>query len=860
MGGLYGHLNHLYDNPDLPFGEIKKIFDTASSGELIGTEKTDGQNLFISYSVKDGKAKAARNKGNIKTGGMDAKQLADKFADRGSLEKAFVDSFAAFEKVVKQFSPQQQRQIFGDDANVFYNAEIMDPSSANVINYDTRSLVIHQKGHSEFDRETGNVKDTDVSQNVKLLQNALEKVQQSQAAEDFTVQMNSIKKLKQLDNDKALKTAVSRLNKILSSVGLSEDSTIGDYIFAKLRPIIEKQFPDLDEDRTNALIRRIAGEKGVSVTSITKGLDKEQKSNISAFVKNGKRIMGDVIAPIEKTVHDFSVEMLKGLESAFILDNDKEVKRLAKEVSTAISAINNSDRDDIMDVVKKHLEKIKKAENINTATEGFVFDWDGVTYKFTGNFAPANQILGIFKYGRGKIPPVQKEQQMIKEQAGKTIGIHPGGFKPPHAGHFFGAKHLLDSGADEVVVIISPKPREGYSSDGEKTIQITAQQSLELWNHYVSANGLSGKMKVIISDKNSPVASVYDYLEKLKPETTVFLGKGEKDQKDTRFDRAQSFSDKRDLGLTVQMINTPMFGGGISGTQMREIIANDDYNSFAKYVPLKNKKDKQKAWKIMTKNINENIYDREQFLNEMKLRKVIRNIISLQEKKSSESENILRNYIQKVLTESEADKTPHASTAINFLEDLLKKILPTIEQDYKSLTSKQEQRDSFRAQFVSSMDTLINTANVNMAAASEQGQEFIEIEEEIDVEVKEDEKFIDIEDNNEEESEEKEQEAKDTGAKLAAQTFDSVEKQTLDSYSTLSDPEDQKTFQDYLITNLKLYFDKWEKELSDVIEPTTDEYEQEKDEEESEESEEAEAAATEETEEQGEEDELDLDI
>ncbi len=860
MGGLYGHLNHLYDNPDLPFGEIKKIFDTASSGELIGTEKTDGQNLFISYSVKDGKAKAARNKGNIKTGGMDAKQLADKFADRGSLEKAFVDSFAAFEKVVKQFSPEQQRQIFGDDANVFYNAEIMDPSSANVINYDTRSLVIHQKGHSEFDRETGNVKDTDVSQNVKLLQNALEKVQQSQAAEDFTVQMNSIKKLKQLDNDKALKTAVSRLNKILSSVGLSEDSTIGDYIFAKLRPIIEKQFPDLDEDRTNALIRRIAGEKGVSVTSITKGLDKEQKSNISAFVKNGKRIMGDVIAPIEKTVHDFSVEMLKGLESAFILDNDKEVKRLAKEVSTAISAINNSGRDDIMDVVKKHLEKIKKAENINTATEGFVFDWDGVTYKFTGNFAPANQILGIFKYGRGKIPPVQKEQQMIKEQAGKTIGIHPGGFKPPHAGHFFGAKHLLDSGADEVVVIISPKPREGYSSDGEKTIQITAQQSLELWNHYVSANGLSGKMKVIISDKNSPVASVYDYLEKLKPETTVFLGKGEKDQKDTRFDRAQSFSDKRDLGLTVQMINTPMFGGGISGTQMREIIANDDYNSFAKYVPLKNKKDKQKAWKIMTKNINENIYDREQFLNEMKLRKVIRNIISLQEKKSSESENILRNYIQKVLTESEADKTPHASTAINFLEDLLKKILPTIEQDYKSLTSKQEQRDSFRAQFVSSMDTLINTANVNMAAASEQGQEFIEIEEEIDVEVKEDEKFIDIEDNNEEESEEKEQEAKDTGAKLAAQTFDSVEKQTLDSYSTLSDPEDQKTFQDYLITNLKLYFDKWEKELSDVIEPTTDEYEQEKDEEESEEVEAAEAEATEETEEEGDEDELDLDI
>ena len=46
----------------------------------------------------------------------------------------------------------------------------------------------------------------------------------------------------------------------------------------------------------------------------------------------------------------------------------------------------------------------------------------------------------------------------------------------------------------------------------------------------------------------------------------------------------------------------------------------------------------------------------------------------------------------------------------------------------------------------------------------------------------------------------------------------------------MSDPEDKKTFKDYLITNLKLYFDKWEKELGDVIEPTTDEYETEKEE------------------------------
>jgi hypothetical protein len=869
-GGLYGHLNHLYDNPDLSFGEIKKIFDTASSGELKGTEKTDGQNLFISYSVKDGKAKAARNKGNIKTGGMDAMQLASKFADRGALEKAFVDSFDAFEKVISQLSPEEQQEIFGEDANIFYNAEIMDPANPNVINYDTRSLVIHQKGHSEFDRETGNVKDTDVSNNVAVLQNALENVQQSEAAEDFTVQMNAIKNLQSLGNDAALKKADQRIDKIISSVGLSDDSTIGDFVNARLSPIIDNKFPMLDDARKDMLIRRIAGEKGIKVTTITKGLDKEAKAEINSFVKGGKKIMGEVIGPLEKTIHDFSVEMLRGLESAFILDNDAEVKRLAGEVGIAIDAINGSNRDDVMDVVRKHLEKIGKAENISTATEGFVFDWDGVTYKFTGNFAPANQILGIFKYGRGKIPALQKEV-MLEQESGKTIGLHPGGFKPPHAGHFLGAKHLLDSGADEVIVIISPKPREGYSTDKTKTIEINADQSLKLWQLYIKANGIGDRMSVMISDKGTPVASVYDYLETLNNEETVFLGKGEKDEKDTRFDRAQSFADKRDLGLSIEMINTPMFGGGISGTEMREIIANNDFKSFAKYIPLKNLKDKKKAWSIMTKKIKEHYIDRNTFMKETILREAIRKIIAKADKKAKVKENVLRGVIQKLILEGEADRVPHASTAINFLEDLLKSILPGIEQDYKSLTTKMEQRDAFRAQLVSSVNSSLETANLNNQAVANQpgdgAEEFIEIDEEIEIDITDDDKFIDIEPDEVSDEEDEAVGSKEgataneTGSKLAAQSFDSIEKQTLEAYNTLSDEEDQKTFQDYLITNLKLYFDKWEKELGEVIEPTTDEYEEEKVNS-SEEEIDAEASEEEDlgTEEEGDEEELDFDL
>ena len=65
-GGVAGHMNHLYDNPDLTFREMKQVFQAASNGELKGTEKTDGQNLQLSYDIQTSSARAARNKGNIK--------------------------------------------------------------------------------------------------------------------------------------------------------------------------------------------------------------------------------------------------------------------------------------------------------------------------------------------------------------------------------------------------------------------------------------------------------------------------------------------------------------------------------------------------------------------------------------------------------------------------------------------------------------------------------------------------------------------------------------------------------------------------------------------------------------------------
>jgi len=245
---------------------------------------------------------------------------------------------------------------------------------------------------------------------------------------------------------------------------------------------------------------------------------------------------------------------------------------------------------------------------------------------------------------------------------------------------------------------------------------------------------------------------------------------------------------------------------------------------------------------------------RTQFIDELLLREIIQEIITKNKQinKSSEkdvdkNELQLRKIISSLINEAKKDIeiVPHSSTAINLLEDLLKQILPNLESEYKTLTTAKEQRDSFRAHVVNAVSTLLETEDINKAGgAPAEEQELLSIDEEDDMEedinvkvsdtdATADDKFIDIEAEPELEDEEEEDtfgiEGQDaTGRALAQEAFNNIEKNIAETYAILHDQEDEKLFEDYLVTNLKLYFDKWEKELGTVTEPTTDEYEAEK--------------------------------
>jgi len=260
-------------------------------------------------------------------------------------------------------------------------------------------------------------------------------------------------------------------------------------------------------------------------------------------------------------------------------------------------------------------------------------------------------------------------------------------------------------------------------------------------------------------------------------------------------------------------------------------------------------------------NEKEEIPMREEIIGEAIIRKYIRKKVKimLHENKKQKflQEQRLRKVIRHLLKEGDiSDMHPHRSTGINVLEDVLKKMITTLRTDYKRMTTSKIQRESFRAHMISAVKKALAPSLVNDAylqdpssmtlaeppptfdgiSSNEDGEEddlmgtLDKLEEaEIEVDIDDEEKKIPVEDDDEpdeiEQFSDELSNMDETGRNMAFTCFKKISQYILDAYDMLADVEDKKIFVDYLITNLKLYFDKFEDELQkEVEEPSTNQY------------------------------------
>ena len=395
-GGAYGHMSHPFDDRDLTFGDFRQIIDMSLQGKLdlesSATEKTDGQNLFITWNKK---LLAARNVGDIKRGGISSEEIAKKFAGRGNIENAFNYAMRDLSNSIKSLSAAQLKKIF-DDGNNWINMEIIYPASSNVINYDAPHLQFHNVLKYKDGMPIGSV-----AGGASILAGMIAQVNQS-VQKSFTIIGPQFLKINPHQDYSVKKPYfLGTLNLLMSKYKMSDSSTFAEYHQAWWGEFIDNKFKGIDNTIKVGLIKRWAfsdksfrlNKKTISDEKLlAKAIDIDKMEHTAQVKKN--------MLPFEKLFFELGAEVLKNAEGFLAVDPDKAVQNIRNQIRAAISIIKKGGDIKKINILKQQLDKLNSIGGMNSIvpSEGLVFVYKGKSYKLTGAFAPINQITGMMYF------------------------------------------------------------------------------------------------------------------------------------------------------------------------------------------------------------------------------------------------------------------------------------------------------------------------------------------------------------------------------------------------------------------------------------------------------------------------------
>ena len=405
MGGAYGHMSHPFDDKDLTFGDLKKIITLGLSGQLNRednvTEKTDGQNLMVSF--KDGKLIAARNKGHLKNKGETALTIKDverKFKGRGAIRDAFVYAMRDLTKAIGALSKKQQDKIFGQGSK-FMSLEVMWPASENVVNYDITELIFH--GALEYDdsgRVIGQAKDR-----ARMLQGMIKQVNQHVQKHYKISKPNFVDVPKHQDYGRLKKRFLGKLQKLQNTYSLKDNDTFALYHQMYWEEFIHNASKQYGYKITNKILKNLTKrwaffDKSYKIPQIKKDL-KDNPKFLDWVLTTDKidknRMVKDNMKPFEELFFEVGAEILKNMDGWMAVNPAKSVQNMRKKLKKAISDVRAGGDLKKLNRLKVQLDRLNAIGGFDAIvpSEGIVFKYNGNTYKFTGAFAPINQITGL---------------------------------------------------------------------------------------------------------------------------------------------------------------------------------------------------------------------------------------------------------------------------------------------------------------------------------------------------------------------------------------------------------------------------------------------------------------------------------
>lgn len=412
-GAAYGHMMHPFENMELTFADYKEIIDKAFTGYLDKeerlVEKTDGMNLLISW--KDGHLIFARKPSQVKNKGAEAfngEELLKTFEGRGNIVEALDFATKDLENAISDLSDKQKAFIF-KDGSAFMSLEIIYDKIKNVIPYNTNMLVFH--GTRLYDLD-GNTISEDKEYG-RILAGMIKQVNKD-IQERFKIMRPAFITLPNTEDFSDKKEYfINKLNKIERDYSLTDSDTLLDYMRVWWeRYVLEKAKEynyDIPEDVLDMLVKKWGlNEKTKSVVqiqNIVKSENPEFADWIRDFNKNEyESVYKKSILPFELLFLEMGTTLIKNISTFLTSSPTESAKQIKTELRQVIEKIKASGDIDSINQMKNQLEKISKIGGFRTIlpSEGIVFRYKGNIYKFTGAFAPVNNILALLKYTKPK--------------------------------------------------------------------------------------------------------------------------------------------------------------------------------------------------------------------------------------------------------------------------------------------------------------------------------------------------------------------------------------------------------------------------------------------------------------------------
>jgi hypothetical protein len=154
---------------------------------------------------------------------------------------------------------------------------------------------------------------------------------------------------------------------------------------------------------------------------------------------------------------------------------------------------------------------------------------------------------------------------LLEDKSEKIIAIFPGKFKPPHKDHL-ARINAAAGAADEVLVIIGPKPVDSF----------TAEKTLDLFNLFKSKGLVPDNVKFMISDLPSPVLKAYKEFE--DNPNQQYIGVFGKDDI-ARFKGISKLPNVKVNNFEEANV------GNLSATDLRNAIVNKDISTIQSMMP-----------------------------------------------------------------------------------------------------------------------------------------------------------------------------------------------------------------------------------------------------------------------------------